>query len=106
MYAAQQILFLFIEPDFNQQVESIYVDFNTNEHQEELNTESTTIAARLDFLPDPDHTVLPDPDTIARVNFFTANKVDGGETSFDFYPAARCQDIYATQIASGDPFYK
>lgn len=106
MYGAQQILYLFIEPDFNEQAESFYADFNTNEEGLQLDTEYTTIAASLFFTNDGSGTEYPDAETVARIGFYGAHRFNSTTIEFHFYPAARCKDIYAPEIESGNDFYR
>ena len=46
-YGGQQILFLFLSPDFSETVTTSYLDFNTNTKILSLDTEFTTVAAKL-----------------------------------------------------------
>ena len=82
LYGAQQILFLFIEPDFSEQVESIYQDFTSNEHQCVLDTEQTTIAAMLSYQKDDGIEKYPDPETIARISFYSAHRTSHDDIKF------------------------
>ena len=47
----------------------------------------------------------PDPETIARISFYSAHRTSHDDIKFKFYPAARCKDIYSKEIESLD-FYK
>ena len=65
-----------------------------------MDTEGTTIAARLDISKSG-----VDPESIARIMFYETNRSDGDDNvSYDFVNAKRCMDVYADQIET-DKFF-
>lgn len=66
IYGLQQLIYLFIKPDYDEQIEATFVDFNHKHDWLEIDTNFTTIATKLD-LWDQDVTAWE----VARIGFYT-----------------------------------
>lgn len=107
LYATQQVLFLFLQPDYSEMVISSYADFTTNKERLQINTEYNTLAAQVFFAFDETgKAITEDPETVARVQFFQTERTSAAESdlSFKFVPTARCKDIYADEIKTSKFF--
>jgi len=93
IYGCQQLLFLFIAPDFSETIESTFADFNTNEYALSIDTEQTTLATKLTLFDSP-----IDVETLGRIQFYQAVRDDKDTINFNFVNAVRCLDLYATEI--------
>ena len=99
IYGLQQLIYLFIKPDFDEQIESTFVDFNHKHARLAIDTNYTTLAAKLDLW---DHDVTAWE--VARIGFYRTRRNEN-DFSFTFLPAARCSDIYAEEIET-DEFFR
>ena len=66
-YGGQQILFLFIQPDYSETMTTTYIDFNTNIEKISMDTEFTTVASRV-YLFNSDESTMT-PDEMVRISF-------------------------------------
>ena len=97
-YGLQQILFLWVKPEYSSTLSTTFADFNSNTERLNIDTEFTTIAAKLSS---HDVSASPiDPESIARIQFYWTERTDASNFSFNFVNATRCKDLYATEIAS------
>ena len=64
LYGSQQVMFIFMQPDYSQQTTTDYIDFTTNTEKLEMYTEYTTIALKLMH---NEASPTLDPETLARI---------------------------------------
>lgn len=69
VYAAQQIIYIWLKPDYNEQVQKVFTDFTSNTDTLTFNTDQVTLAANMVVF---DGSV--DPETIARIQFFQTDR--------------------------------
>lgn len=95
-------MYMFLSPDYSETVASTYSDFTTNTDRLTLDTEYTTIAAKVQLLDQPDEKV----ESYARIQFYQAYRNEGeSEEHLVWVPSIRCNELYATEIASSK-FYQ
>lgn len=98
LYGGQQLLFLFLQPEFSEVVTRVYKDFTTNTDKLELDTENTTIALKMTLLNDVGEVVV-DIDTLTRVQFFATEKLsDHDHLHTQWYEGIRCSELYAEEM--------
>ena len=98
----QQVIYLFIRPDYSATTTVTYTDFTSNTDKVEMDTQFSTVAVsmRMYKAADPELT----PEQLVRVQFQQAYLEDGGKVKYRYFPVIKCNQLYAREIEESEFF--
>ena len=99
IYAGQQIVYLWLEPEFLDYQMISHTDYASNEDSLVISTNEDTLATVLSYVGDTEGV---DVSSIARIQFYSAVGKPGesGQTEFtyEWHSAKLCDDLYSENL--------